>query len=208
VIPKRTIFVALEGIDASGKGVQSRRLAERLGAKRFKFPDYTTPIGALIKAHLERHWSAQWVEHWLLAPARPGGDALVFQGLQAANRLELAPEIMSELIAHRSVVADRYYGSGLVYGSADGIELEYLERLHRFLPEPTHQILIDIDPETSAARRPERRDRYEADTEFLTRVSWLYRMIWTDKGWPMVDGDGTVEQVEARIWRVLKLGGA
>lgn len=198
----RQLFIALEGIDAAGKGVQSRRLARRLEAKRFTFPDYTTPIGGLIRAHLERKWSAHW-EEWH-GRINPQGDALIFQALQAANRLELAPDIMSALIAGRSVVADRYYGSGLVYGSADGLALEYLEKLHRHLPEPTHQILIDIDPETSAARRPERRDRYEANPDFIARVCGLYRKIWIRNGWPIVDGRGSVADVESRILDVLR----
>lgn len=197
----RQIFVALEGIDASGKGVQSRRLAERLGAQRFSFPDYTTPIGGLIRAHLERKWAA----HWDLGLGRsiPNGDALIFQALQAVNRLELASEIMSALIEGRSVVADRYYGSGYVYGSADGLDLEYLERLHRYLPEPTHQILIDIDPWISTERRPERRDRYETDIDFMAKVCGLYRKIWIRNRWPIVDGRGSVEEVESRILEVL-----
>jgi dTMP kinase len=197
----RQIFVALEGIDASGKGVQSRRLAKHLEAERFTFPDYTTPIGGLIRDHLERKWAAQW-EEWH-GRCNPDGDALIFQALQAANRLELASEIMSALIEGRSVVADRYYGSGYVYGSADGLDLEYLERLHRYLPEPTHQILIDIDPITSAIRRPDRRDRYEANPDFMAKVCGLYRKIWVAKGWPIVDGRGSVAEVESRISEVL-----
>lgn len=198
----RQLFIALEGIDAAGKGVQSRRLARRLEAQRFTFPDYTTPIGGLIRAHLERKWSAHWDQG--LGRSIPNGEALIFQALQAANRLELASGILSVLIEGRSVVADRYYGSGLVYGSADGLDLEYLERLHRYLPEPTHQILIDIDPETSAARRPDRRDRYEADPDFIARVCGLYREIWIRNRWPIVDGRGSVADVESRILEVLR----
>ena len=191
------LFVALEGIDACGKGVQSRRLAETLGAARFSFPDYRTPIGEVIKDHLTEGWVAMVPDFQPYIADRT--DALVFQALQSANRLELAPNIAAELGEGRAVVADRYFGSGLVYGTADGLDLEYLERLHRYLPQPTHWILLDIDPETSASRRPERRDRYERDLDYMQKVCSLYRKIWIRYGWPIVDGRGSVEDVAGQI---------
>lgn len=201
------LFVALEGIDASGKAVQSRRLAHELGAELFSFPDYRTPIGKLIDAHLKGEWKAIRLGSFgpdnsdIGYPAEP----LIFQALQSANRLELAPNISKALSEGKPVVADRYYGSGLVYGTADGLDLEYLERLHRFLPQPTHWILLDIEPEISAERRPERRDRYEKDAEFMQQVCLLYRQIWIRNGWPVVDGRGSVDDVTEQIRRAISV---
>lgn len=196
------LFVVIEGIDAAGKAVQSRRLANDIGAKLFSFPDYSTPIGEVIQAHLKQEWAAHriGVEVWHDDPdiCYPG-EPLVFQALQSANRLELAPNIAHELAEGRVVVADRYYGSGLVYGAADGLDLEYLERLHKFLPQPTHWILIDIDPEISAERRPERRDRYEKNADFMQKVCLLYRKIWIRNSWCIVDGRGSVDDVAEQI---------
>lgn len=194
--------MALEGIDASGKATQAKRLAETLEAKLFSFPDYETPIGKLIGGHLVGKWSGQW--HEWHADHNPEGEALVFQALQSANRLELAEEISTELAAGRPVVADRYIASGLVYGASDGLDLEYLERLHRYLPQPTHQILVDIDPATSIERRPERADRYEENAEFMAKVCLGYRTLWAAKGWPVVDGRGSVEEVAELICEVIR----
>jgi len=189
--------VALEGIDGCGKGVQSERLAEEIGAVRFKFPDYSTPIGTAIEQHLDRKWMAmaQDLQPYVLDKT----DALVFQALQAANRLERAQEIANTLADGKSVVADRYTASGFAYGAADGLDLDYLKGMHSFLPQPTHWILIDIDPEISVERRPERRDRYEKNAKLIAKVCLLYRQIWVGNKWPIVDGRGTVEDVADQI---------
>lgn len=202
-VQSQPVFVAIEGIDASGKALQSKRLAEELKADLVSFPDYETRIGKLIAGHLRLDWGAiraqDFVEY-----AGNEIDALVFQALQSANRLERAADIAAALAEGRPVVADRYIASGLVYGAADGVELGYLERLHRYLPQPTHQILLDIDPEISAERRPERRDRYEANAKFMQKVCLGYRQLWIRKGWPIVDGRDSVEGVAEQVLEVLR----
>lgn len=196
-------FIALEGIDGCGKGVQSRRLAEDLRGVRFSFPDYNTPIGGLVGAHLRREWAAHRLDCGDDSNVKYHDEALIFQALQSANRLEWAHKIATHLAEGCPVVADRYYASGLVYGSADGIAFEYLERLHRYLPQPTHWILIDIDVETSMERRPEGRDRYEADAEFMREVCLRYRQLWIRNKWPIVDGRGSVDDVASQIHEVV-----
>lgn len=198
------MFVVLEGIDGCGKGVQSRGLAWDLKAELFSFPDYSTPIGKVIKDHLTQEWRCRRLEPWYDDPAiEYPEDALIFQALQTANRLEHAHDIAGHLAEGRPVVADRYYASGLVYGTADGIDLAYLERLHRYLPQPTHWILIDIDVEQSVERRPERRDRYERDFEFMQKVCLFYRQLWIRKRWHIVDGRGSVQDTAGQIREIV-----
>lgn len=192
----RPLFVALEGIDACGKGTQAERLRAKLKGTLFSFPDYRTPIGGLIDGHLKRRWRTEGLDH--------AKEALVFQALQSANRLERATDLATELAEGRPVVADRYTMSGVVYGAADGRGRAYLEDLHRYLPQPDVWILLDIDPEVSAERRPERRDRYESDPEFMRRVCLLYRQVWVANGWAIVDARGSVADVAGQIWDVVK----
>lgn len=198
------MFVVLEGIDGCGKGVQSRGLAWDLKAELFSFPDYSTPIGRLIEGHLKQEWAAHRLDCWHDEPEiKHSGDPLIFQALQTANRLERAHDIAGHLAEGRPVVADRYYSSGLVYGVADGIDLAYLERLHLFLPQPTHWILIDIDVEQSVERRPERRDRYESNVEFMQKVCLFYRQLWIRKRWHIVDGRGSIDDTAGQIREIV-----
>lgn len=208
------MMVCIEGIDAAGKASQSRRLAHRMKAELFTFPDYTTRIGHMIKGHLSGYWTA--------APRGPVDDpnpervktldAVVFQALQLANRMEHAATIAGLQVDGRNVVLDRYWPSGFVYGTADGLDGDWLISLHQWLPQPDLFLLLDVDPAVSTQRRPERRDRYEKQEGLMTRAVGLYRDLWTvnraksqpfGTRWVVVDGNETEDEVAADIWRIV-----
>jgi len=198
------IFTCLEGIDASGKLTQAKLLAERMKAKLFSFPDYTTPMGKILKQHLLNKWSAVSVGEDIELL-----DPMVFQAVQLANRMEHAQEIAEHLANGIPVVADRYTPSGMVYGGSDGLDADYLERIHRWLPIPNVHILVDIDPEQSAQRRPERRDRYEEQEGLMEDVTERYRNLWQEMSsrgyrWVVVDGRGSVGDVHKAILEVVE----
>jgi thymidylate kinase len=214
--------VVIEGLDASGKQTHSKMLAEILGAKRFSFPNYESVTGKAILGHLKKEWTC--VDNGLLSDgsgrfAAPSTiherdqslNALVFQALQTANRLEILPEIeMARRVG--PVVFDRYWQSAAVYGVLDGLSPELALRIQAgALPQADVNILIDISVEESFKRRPERRDRYETDAEYMQKVRNGYLRLWgerSDRGgkyaadadrWIVVDGIGTVEEVQERI---------
>jgi len=198
------MFIAIEGIDASGKATQSKLLTEKLNAKLFSFPSYETPVGKLILGHLKNKWSCAVgtdtgddVQHL---------DALVFQCMQFTNRLEKAMEIVQTLnTLQQHVVADRYLASAIVYGGADGLDVDYLVDTQKWLPQPDINILIDIKPTSSIERRPERRDRYETQPGLMEAVMGRYLSLWAkmmteEPGrWFIVNGEQSIEKVHADI---------
>jgi len=133
-------------------------------------------------------------------------DAFVFQAVQIMNRMEHAAEMYERLYKHgENIVADRYTASAMVYGGMDGLDQQYLVDIHRYLPQPDLWVLVDIDVETSIQRRPERRDRYEQDKDYMERVAVAYRQLWTtmvategDK-WVAIDGRRPVGDVHKEI---------
>lgn len=208
------MMFCLEGIDGAGKTTQAGLLADRLCARQFKFPNKDTPTGKLIYSHLEEDWSCQPL--WPGKPTIPPlCDALVFQALQLANRMEVAGTLdgLQKLGDH--IVVDRYWPSGWVYGSIDGISPEYLLHLHSYLPQPEFFILLDVDASDSTARRPERRDRYERMPGFMEKVSRGYRQLWAqrrdeipgDAKWLVVDARGPEDDVEKLILDALAENG-
>ncbi len=217
------MIVLFEGIDGSGKSKQARFLADRLRARLWKFPNRETVTGKLIYAHLEGHVRLDWMipltPEGLLTPGNvqevldrrnmyrrevPQADALAFQALQLANRMECAEEIF-EAAAKGSVVFDRYWPSGYAYGRADGLDGEYLQKLHSWLPQPDLYLLLDIDLEDSMRRRPERRDRYESDGDKLREVAKNYRELWAARSrahptrWRVINGRLGVDEVTAAV---------
>lgn len=213
------MIIVFEGIDACGKATHSKRIADKLGATRFSFPAYETPIGRLIMDHLSGRWSARldpdaFVEGGRAALGEEEAmNALVFQCLQSANKMEMDQKIL-EAEQRGPVVLDRYWPSACVYGSADGIDTNWLYELHAPLAHVDYWLLLDIDPEQSLERRPERRDRYEKQPGLMHKVAALYREMWKrmeEPGslvlgeWLVIDARGTKEETAKRIEDALAL---
>jgi dTMP kinase len=225
-------FVAIEAMDAAGKQTQSKLLAEKLGALLISFPRYETEIGKLIQANLKGKWAACYggvadqEDGW-----DPKANAIVRQSLFTLDRYDAAPEIKRALASGRSVVCDRYWLSGLMYGASDLVDSGMLERVHECLPQPDVWVLLDVPVEESFRRRPERQDVYERDREKLEGIRRRYieqfqmRSRFVHKGncpvagtvaevprprctcdvrkWVVVRGVGTIEQVHERIMGVI-----
>jgi len=209
------MFIAIEGIDGCGKSTQIDLLAKKLNAAVFHFPDYTTPIGQLILSHLKEEWAAD--HEGFSMPSLPPEhrtdikyvDALMFQAMQFSNRLEKA-EAVGEALRDGNVIADRYIASGIVYGGADGLSPDYLERTQRTLKQPDLNILLDISSKVSADRRPDRRDRYEKQAGLLDVVAARYRELWIKMRkanadnkhgpkWVTIEGTQSIERVHLDI---------
>lgn len=221
------MIVVLEGVDASGKATQSRRLVKNLeeaGVRTmlFDFPRYDTYTGRSLKALLKREWFAARKGE----VARPTGadttifseidsvetvmsedpkmTALMIQALHSVNRFEHYPLLKEWAESDGVLVLDRYYGSTLAYGAADGLDHEFLYRVHTILPTPDLWIFLDVPPEESVSRRPARRDEYEAREGFLATVREKYLELVENPPdnakWCRVDGTGSEDEVAARIF--------
>ena len=203
------MIVCLEGIDAAGKATQAERLAKRLDARLLSFPNYGTRSGILIGDHLQQLWQARY----MVEGQRPELDALVFQSLMLTNRMEAASNIRAAKAAGNGLVLDRYWPSGIAYGSADGLDFDWLLKIHEHLPQAHIYVLVDINPDLSARRRPERADRYEMQPGLMEEVASNYHRLWNmmrhkhPAEWAVVDGNGSIEQVESEIWDRVVHGG-
>jgi dTMP kinase len=209
------VIVVIEGTDAAGKKTQSELLAERLKGTRFAFPNYESETGKAILSNLKKEWSTRAAMYSPVAlhEGEPQLNALVFQSLQTVNRIELLPAIY-EAEARGPVIFDRYWQSAVVYGTLDGLDLAWLRTVQEApMPKADINILIDVPIEEGFKRRPERRDRYETNREFLEKVRVGYLQMWEAqldhlgvgyRPWFVVDGIGTVEEVHKRIAAVVR----
>jgi dTMP kinase len=183
------MLIAFEGLDQSGKETQARELRahfERAGmvVRAASFPDYETPIGREIGR--------------ALAGEREFGPE-VMQLLYVANRFEHKPDLDRWLAAGDVVVCDRYRASSVAYGEAHGLDPDWLELIQRGLPAPTLTVLLDIAPETAAARKAAGRDRYERDLALLGRVRASYRRQAAEGGWAIIDAEQSKTAVASAV---------
>ena len=186
---RRGLFVVFEGIDASGKSTQARRVAELRDA-HFTFEPGDTPLGVDLR-------------RWVLdaaTPMTPITEAL----LMLADRSHHVRSVIEPTLASgRSLVSDRYFASTLAYqGYGRGVDLTRLEvatelAIGGCLPDLT--VLIDTPLGVANERRaPDVADRFEsADLEFHQRVRDGYLAIaakWGER-WCVIDGSRSEDQV-------------
>lgn len=207
---KRGKLIAIEGGDGAGKATQTALLARALSAHVISFPRYHTLLGAEILANLKGERAvcvhvgseADNDDDYELAP---GANALVRQALFTFDRYLAAGEIENTLRVGNHVVLDRYWLSGVIFGSSDGLSVEMLESVHRSLPQPDKWILLDISPAESIKRRPDRRDMYEKDTKAAWRrgkyLDYFNARERDQNQWVVIDGSGTIENVHTNIMK-------
>ena len=193
----RGLFLVFEGIDASGKSTQARRVAELRDA-HFTFEPGDTPLGVELR-------------RWVLDAATemtPVTEALLMLSDRSHH---VRTVIEPTLDAGRSVVSDRYYASTLAYqGYGRGVDLDELRAatdlaIGSCLPDLT--VLIDIPLDVADERRVrDHRDRFEsADLAFHQRVrdGYLAMAASDPDHWFVVDGtldfDGVAAIVDERL---------
>jgi dTMP kinase len=127
----------------------------------------------------------------------------------AARAHHVASVISPALGSGRDVVCDRYSGSTLAYqGYGRGLDLAMLNRMSLWAAggvEADRVVLLRVGPEEVARRRASRgssTDRMEGEDEaFFKRVDAGYLALARadPDRWRVVDGEGSVEEVAARV---------
>jgi dTMP kinase len=163
------LFIALEGIDRSGKTTQAELLADALG------PD------TLLVREPGGTAAAERIRDALADPALeldPVAELMLF----AAARADLVTRVLRPATeTGRDVVCDRFADSTLAYqGVGRGLGAEPVEQLNRLATgglEPDLTVLLRIEPEV-AARRGLGDDRFEREgIEFQHAVARAYDEI-------------------------------
>lgn len=180
-------LIAIEGIDGSGKGTQSKRLVETLCESGHRvgfmgFPRYSeTFFGARVGDFL----NGRFGELWDLPP-------FLISLLFAGDRLESRSKLLEQLEGHDLVILDRYVGSNMAHQSARCSDagrrevqdwIEHVEFEIHQMPKPTLNILLDLPVATAqefvlkkAARdyTSQAADLQEADAKYLSKVRETY----------------------------------
>ena len=189
----RGLFVVFEGIDASGKSSQARRVAQLRDA-HFTFEPGDTPLGVELRK-------------WVLDAATPMSPATEALLMLSDRSHHVRTVIEPTLASGRSVVSDRYYASTLAYQGygrqVDLGELRAATDLAIATCRPDLTVLIDVALDVASERGTwDDGDRFEAsDLGFHQRVREGYlEMAANDEAhWFVVDGSGSFDEVAAVI---------
>ncbi len=160
------MFIVIEGIDGSGKSTQAKLLYNYLKKVRKCFltkEPTDTKIGLFIKS--------------LIKNKNLNSDAVEL--LFMADRAEHVKEIEEKLKQNNIVICDRYYFSTIAYGSALGLNKEWLENANKVFLKPDLTIIIDINPALALKRINLRKHKkqYFEKAKFLNKVRKEYKSL-------------------------------
>lgn len=201
----KNLFIALEGIDGSGKSTQMQLLKEKLetaGHKVYLTCEPTDgPMGKMIRN---------------IFTEKLDTDHRVIAGLFVADRLEHILDktngLLKKLEEGYTVITDRYLFSSYAYQGAH-MSLDWViaaNSLSADLLRPDLNVYIDISPEVSMERITRNRTSTELfeTHENLTKVRDTYLLAFKKlEGEEMiftVDGNQSPEEVAKRIWEALE----
>lgn len=188
-------IIVIEGSDKAGKGTQSRLLVDALKLSGkvcviIDFPDYTTPIGAEIRAFLDgkRNYPNE-LKHILFS----------------ANRWEKKREIESMVDNGTIIIINRYYQSNLAYGISNGLNINWLLNLDKGLPKEDLVIVLEVSSKMLYQRTAaEYNDTFEKDQKLMVDVHKNYRILARKFKWKIINGEKNREEVHQDIMKIIK----
>jgi dTMP kinase len=203
---RKNLFIALEGIDGSGKSTQTKLLTEQLSNRGYKvystFEPTNNQIGKLIRDILKGNAKA---------------DHRIIAGLFVADRLDhLLNEdygIVKKLEDGYTVITDRYLFSSYAYQGAH-MNIDWVIQANAMAAEilrPDINIFIDVAPEVSMHRVHTNREHVELfetlDSLKLVRSKYMeaFEKLKAVENIFSVDGNRTPNLIAQDIWQKVEV---
>ncbi len=194
-----SVFIAIEGIDGSGKRTQVDLLEAALAARgrsvfRVAFPQYDSWFGRMIAKFLNGELGP-------LESVDPHFTALLYAG----DRFEAKPRLTAALAAGSIVLADRYIGSNLAHQTARAPResrdafiawIEHLEYGIYALPRETRVVYLRVPPRQAHALIDQKaarsytsapRDIQEASIRHLEEAAAIYDQLSARPNWIRIE---------------------
>ena len=191
-------YLALEGVDGSGKSTVGKALVEALAARGIETILVREPGGTDV---------GEAVRTLLLDSESLDPWAEVF--LFAAQRAELAREVITPALdADTWVVSDRSYYSSIAYqGRARGLGEDRVRSINEIGLDgvlPDHVFVLDVDPELALERQdaPDRIGKEGVGFQELVRRSY-HDLAASEKKVMLLDGSMSVEATVSKILEVV-----
>jgi len=191
---KKGKLYIMEGLDAAGKGVQTKLLLDYFRKKGEKTFLITQPsqslIGGLIRARLRKEWdcSVQCLQTLYCA-----------DGINS-NEKEILPRLEKGI----NVICDRYSLSAFGYGML-GASYEWLRKLYEVFLIPDITFYLDTSVDECIRRLTQEKDSFELyeDKDILLKVQSNYSDAIKNIGEQLhvvkINGNDTIDNIHKKI---------
>jgi dTMP kinase len=156
------LFVAVEGIDASGKTTLIAALASALRTDGILVATCREPSHGLVGAFFREVNTKTKMSPMALAL------------LSSADRHDQQQPLARLRRGNRVILADRYYLSGLAYHSVDGIAPGFYQLLNKQVAKPDAYLYLDVAPGVAATRRARGPDSHWEQRNFAVHLPAAY----------------------------------
>jgi dTMP kinase len=102
------------------------------------------------------------------------------------------------------LIMNRYYQSNLVYGIANGLNINWLLNLDKGIPREDMVIVLEVSPKTSYQRAVDYQDVFEKDKKLLEEVQKNYRKLAKKFKWNIINGEKNKEQVHQEVMKIVR----
>lgn len=187
---KKGTFIAIYGINNIGKSTQSKLLVENLEkaghkVKYLKYPIYDlAPTGPFLNSVLRgaegQRISEDELQLWFIL-----------------NRYQFEPELKKYLAEGYVVVAEDYVGTGIAWGTAKGLEQNWLEEANKFLLKEDLAILMEGERVMTSVEEVHVHEQNEA---LLEKCERIFSKLAGDYGWRRVQRKKEKTETAAAIW--------
>ncbi len=195
------MFIALEGVEGSGKSTLSKKLAEKIKKEKGSEIVLTrepggTDIGKEIRA-------------LLLERRDLSLSSLAETFLFAADRAEHVQSIIKPALKNNNfVITDRYYFSTLAYqGYARGLDLDLLKKVCKLAiagTEPDLVLLLDLPVETGLKRAKSRAENWtkfeEEELDFHKKVRAGFLELSKENNFTIIDASLSPDEILDKAW--------
>jgi dTMP kinase len=151
------MFIALEGIDGSGKTTQLALLHKYLEHENIDSVMTSEPTDGII---------GKMIKHIIRKEKQFNVAAL--QLLFTADRSYHVDRFIKKWDSEgKLVLCDRYIFSTLAFGGASGLDKQWLFEINKNFPMPDITIVLDIPPRLAMARIHSRMNEYIENAKFI-----------------------------------------
>lgn len=186
-------FITIYGINNIGKSTQSKLLVERLNkegykAKYVKYPVYDLPptgpfLNKVLRGDDGQKIPEDELQLWFIL-----------------NRYQFEPQIKQWLKEGYIVVAEDYIGTGIAWGTAKGLDKNWLKNANKYLLKEDFAIMLEGKRDL---RAQEKNHVHEQNDRLVEKCTRVHEELAEEFGWKKVKVQKKIEDTAEDMWMTI-----